>query len=112
MDLLTSPVSTVEAVPEPPLEGYDEATVDGFLRAVALEQERLRSEIDAAHARETRAMALIGMHEAMLTTMRDVYVEITTTRRAAETEAAAITDEATRRAALIRSGSIRSGIVR
>jgi hypothetical protein len=107
MDLLTSPVSTGEAAPEPPLEGYDAATVESFLRAVTLEQARLQAEIAAARAREERARALVGMHETMLTTMRDVYVEVSAVRRSAEAQAAAIVEEASHRAVLLRSGGSR-----
>ena len=88
----------------PPLEGYDEATVASFLQAVALEQVRLQSEIDAAHACEARRCAFVGMHETMLTTMRDVYVEVVAVRRSSEAEAAAIVEEAIHRATLLRSG--------
>ncbi len=107
MDVLTTPTPTVVAPIDSPLEGYDEATVDDFLRAVAYEQERLRTEIEAARTREVRANGLVGMHEAMLTTMRDVYREVTTTRREAEARAAATVDEAHRRAAEIRAEAAR-----
>jgi hypothetical protein len=107
MDVLTTPVPTVEAPIDVSLEVYDEAAVDDFLRAVAYEQERLRTEIAAAGTREVRAISLIGMHEAMVTTMRDVCRAVTTTRREAEAQAAATVDEARRRAAEIRAGASR-----
>ena len=89
----------------PPIEGYDEDTVDDFVRAVADERDRLRAQIGDAEAREARARTLLGMHDAMLATMRDVYRELTEKRRAAESTAAETTAAAQRRAAEIRAAA-------
>jgi cell division septum initiation protein DivIVA len=72
------------------LEGYDEDTVDDFLRAVSDEKARLQDVIDAARVRQNRARAVLGLHEAMVAAMLDAYRDVTERRRAAESRAAAI----------------------
>ncbi len=87
------------------MQGYDEATVDDFLRAVADAKAQLRARIEDAEARTTRARTLLGMHEAMVSTMHDAYQEVTAKRRAAEATAATIMQDAQRRAEEVRRGS-------
>ena len=103
MDVLTTQVPAAFDAPldagATPYEGYDEATVDDFLRAVAEEQARLSAQLDDAERREQRARSLIGMHEVMVATMRDAYADVTATRRAAEATAAATVRDAERLAA-------------
>jgi cell division septum initiation protein DivIVA len=88
--------------PEPRLvEGYDQEKVEDFLRAVADESSRLRHLIDDARTRETRARALLGMHEAMVANMLEAYRDVTARRREAEATAAKIVRDAERDAAEI-----------
>jgi len=103
VDVMTTPSAFDPGAP--PIEGYDEDTIDDFLRAVREEQSRLEAEIADAHAREARALALLGMHEAMVVTMHDVYRDVTARRRAAEATAAATMDDARRRVSQLRGGS-------
>ena len=107
MDVLTTQFPAEIDAGASPYEGYDEATVDDFLRAVANERTRLSAQLDDAERREQRARALIGMHEVMVATMRDAYADITAVRRAAEATAAATVREAERVAAGIR---VRNGV--
>jgi hypothetical protein len=102
MDVMTAPAAPAEAS-APPFEGYDEDTVDDFVRAVSEEQARLRAQIEEARVRETRALALLGMHDGMLATMSDVYREITARRREAEATAAATVRDARTRIATMRA---------
>jgi cell division septum initiation protein DivIVA len=95
MDTITLPpeVGSPEVVWPPTaavVEGYDQETVDDFLRAVAEERSRLLRVIDDAHAREARARTLLALHESMLATMLSAYRNVTACRRAAEAAAAAI----------------------
>jgi hypothetical protein len=103
MDLMTTPDPVLVPAAAQPLEGYDEDTVDDFVRAVAHERDRLRALIGEAQAREARAQMLLGLHDAMLATMRDVYREVTEQRRVAEATAAATVLAAQRHAAEIRA---------
>lgn len=107
METLTDPDAPVIPVAHDGavLDGYDQDTVDDFLRAVDEEKGRLRVEIDAARARQQRALMLVRMHETMLVTMRDAYEDVTATRRAAEVRAAAILEAAARRAAATETGA-------
>jgi cell division septum initiation protein DivIVA len=102
MDVLTTPPD-LSVDTAAPYEGYDEATVDDFLRAVEEERALLRSRLDDAEQRAQRARALIGMHEVMVATMRDAYADVTAVRRAAEATAAETMRDAERRAAAIRA---------
>ena len=92
METLTEPDAPVDPVApwNPLLEGYDQETVDDFVRAVEVEKARLQVEIDAAHRRERRAHSLIHMHETMLATMREAYAEVMVARWAAEARATTI----------------------
>jgi cell division septum initiation protein DivIVA len=84
------------------VQGYDQLTVDDFLRAVAEESTRLRDSIERARARETRARTLLGMHESLLSAMHDAYRDVTRRRRASEAHAAEIVRAAERDAAEMR----------
>jgi cell division septum initiation protein DivIVA len=98
MDVLTTPFTPPIDAGAVPYEGYDEATVDDFLRAVEAERSRLQAELDEAGRREQRARVLINMHEVMVATMRDAYADVTAIRRAAEATAAQVMADAARRA--------------
>ena len=109
MDVLTtqSPAQSPASIDTgaTPYEGYDEATVDDFLRAVEAERARLQGRLDDADRRAQRARSLIGMHDVMVATMREAYVDVTATRRAAEARAAQIVRDAEQRAAAIRAAA-------
>jgi cell division septum initiation protein DivIVA len=106
MDVMTTPRPTTDPVAVP-LEGYDESTVEDFLRAVDAERQRLVTELEDARQRERRALALLGVHEAMVVTLRKAYQDVTTIRRQAEATAAATLREAEYRAAEIARGARR-----
>lgn len=66
------------------VHAYDRATVDAYLAAVALEQERLRSEIRDARSQIERARGVVGSRQVMTTMLLETCDEVGMIRAAAE----------------------------
>jgi len=80
--MLESPVSLPAATP--PMHGYDRQVVEAFLASVALERERLLTEIAAARRRSATVRAAMEAERVIHAMLGSACDEITAKRRQAE----------------------------
>jgi hypothetical protein len=96
------------ANPDASVSGYSRLAVVEFAAAAESEAERMRAEIDAAERRAARARAAIGTHRVMVAMLFTVQHRLDEIRSEAETQAAAILEQAERGAdeILARTGPV------
>jgi cell division septum initiation protein DivIVA len=100
-DVGTGATDPDRRVTERPIRWYARPAVDQFVATAAAERARLVAAIEDARRRVAGATATVGMHETMVSMLRDSQRELSALRRGAEEHAAAIMAEADAEATLI-----------